>query len=327
MKKLTLALISGGISSEREVSLNSGRQVYEALDKEKYTILKYDPKTDLPKLMADASGIDAALIILHGPFGEDGTIQGLLDLLDIPYQGSGVIGSAIAMNKLAAKKLYEAAGLTIPAYRVITPRTPFEPETWAESLGLPIVVKPVSAGSSVGVTIVRDQDRLRSALEAAFRHDAALLLEQFIEGTELTGGVLGNDTLEALPLIEIIPNPSYEFFDYAAKYTAGASQEICPARIPEALAAKARDCAVKAHQALFCRGYSRTDMILKGSEIYVLETNTIPGMTATSLLPQAAAKAGISFTALLDRLITLSMEDQKERSAFKSLSVRAAGGA
>ncbi len=325
MKKLTVALLSGGISSEREVSLKSGRQVYEALDKEKYNILRYDPKTDLSKLVADASRINAALIILHGPFGEDGTIQGLLDLLNIPYQGSGVLGSAIAMNKLAAKRLYEKAGLTVPPYVAVASQNPWDPTKWIDALGLPLVVKPANAGSSVGVTIVRDPDRLKTALDAAFVHDATILLEQFIEGTELTGGVLGNETLEALPLIEIIPNPNFEFFDYTAKYTAGASQEICPARISGDLTEKAKSCAVKAHQALFCRGYSRTDMILKGTDIYVLETNTIPGMTATSLLPQAAAKAGITFGALLDRLIDLAMKDKKRRAAFKSLAGGSSG--
>ncbi|MBW1777203.1 MAG: D-alanine--D-alanine ligase [Deltaproteobacteria bacterium] len=324
MKKLTVALLSGGVSSEREVSLNSGRQVYEALDKDKYTIVRYDPKTDLPRLMADAPAIDAALVILHGPFGEDGTIQGLLDLLDIPYQGSGVLGSALAMNKLAAKRLYEKAGLTVPAYLVVTSRMPVEPEKWIDTLGLPLVVKPVNAGSSVGITIVRSADRLQTALEAAFVHDDTILLEAYIQGVELTGGVLGNDTLEAFPLIEIIPNTNFEFFDYTAKYTPGASREICPARIQEDLAQKAQDAAMKAHQALFCRGYSRTDMILKDPDVYVLETNTIPGMTATSLLPQAAEKAGLSFTALLDRLIALALEDKKRRAAHQSLASVAA---
>ncbi|PIP36179.1 MAG: D-alanine--D-alanine ligase [Desulfobacterales bacterium CG07_land_8_20_14_0_80_52_14] len=325
MKKLTVALLSGGVSSEREVSLNSGRQVHEVLNKEKYAILRYDPKTDLPRLVADASKIDVALIILHGPFGEDGTIQGLLDLLGIPYQGSGVIGSALAMNKLASKRLYEKAGLAIPPYRAITPQTSWDPKGWMDQLGMPLVVKPANAGSSVGITIVRDPEGLKTALDDAFAHDDTILLEQHIAGIELTGGVLGNESIEALPLIEIIPNPNFEFFDYKAKYTAGASQEICPARIPKDITEKAQACAVKAHQTLFCRGYSRTDMILKGMDVYVLETNTIPGMTATSLLPQAAAKAGIPFGALLDRLIDLAMEDKKRRAAFKSLAGDSSG--
>jgi D-alanine-D-alanine ligase len=314
MKKLTVALISGGISSEREVSLNSGHQVFEALDKEKYTVLRYDPKTDLPKLMADAPTIDAALIILHGPYGEDGTVQGMLDLLGIPYQGAGVLGSALAMNKLAAKQLYEAAGLRVAPYICVRRTDPFDVEACIETLGLPLVIKPVSGGSSIGMSIVKSREALMDAVQKAFEYDDhSVMVEAFIPGIEITAGVIGNDQLDVLPLIEIIPGEGYEFFDYGAKYTAGATQEICPARIDAALAEKARHCARIAHEALFLRGYSRTDFILKGDEFYVLETNTIPGMTRTSLLPQAAQAAGISFTQLLDRLITLSIEDYQHR--------------
>lgn len=309
MEKLTVALLSGGISSEREVSINSGNQVYDALDKDKYEVLRYDPKTDLQRLVADAARIDVALVILHGPFGEDGTIQGLLDLLNIPYQGSGVLGSALAMNKRIAKQLYQHAGLPVPDYRVLDPQETFDPGEIQQTLGLPLVVKPIAAGSSVGMTIVRSADSIRPAVQKAFEFDTAVMLEAYIDGTEVTGGVIGNDReLQALPLIEIVPDPRFEFFDYEAKYTPGATQEICPARIPEALAEKAQSYARSAHRALCCKGYSRTDMILKDDEFYVLETNTIPGMTATSLFPQAAAAAGLPFSALMDRLIQLSIE-------------------
>jgi D-alanine-D-alanine ligase len=311
MKKLTIALLSGGISSERDVSIASGDQVYEALDHNKYDVLRYDPKTDLHQLLADAPKIDAALIILHGPFGEDGTVQGLLDLLDIPYQGSGVLGSALGMNKLASKHLYEKSGLLVPPYMVLGQNDAFDEEACARSIGLPVVVKPVGSGSSVGISIVKSKDLLKSAIDEAFKQDDKVLIEAYIEGVELTGGVIGNDELEALPLIEIVPDKSYEFFDYEAKYTAGATKEICPARINAEMTEKAQEIAKTAHQALFCKGYSRTDMILKNQDIFVLETNTIPGMTATSLLPLAAGKAGISFSRLLDRLIELSMEDRK----------------
>jgi len=311
MKKLTIALLSGGISSERDVSIASGDQVYEALDHNKYNVLRYDPKTDLQQLVTDAPQIDAALIILHGPFGEDGTIQGLLDLLDIPYQGSGVLGSALGMNKVASKHLYEKAGLLVPPYMVLSQNDGFDEDACTRGLGLPLVVKPVSSGSSVGITVVKSKDLLKKAVNEAFTQDDNVLIEAYIDGIELTGGVIGNDQLEAFPLIEIVPDKSYEFFDYAAKYTAGATKEICPARIDDAMAEKAQEIAKTAHQALFCKGYSRTDMILKNQDIFVLETNTIPGMTATSLLPQAAGKAGISFSRLLDRLIELSMEDRK----------------
>jgi len=312
MEKLTIALIAGGVSSEREVSLNSGDQVYEALDKQKYNIIRYDPKTDLARLVEDASGIDAALIILHGPYGEDGTVQGLLELLGIPYQGSGVLGSALAMNKLASKYLYEKANLPVPAYIPLQKGEPLAPAAWEKQLGLPLVIKPNEAGSSVGMTIVRSLDTIAEAVEKAFAHDSTLLVEAYIEGIELTGGVIGNRDLQALPIIEIIPDDEHEFFDYEAKYTAGVTQEICPARIDDEMTHKAQAYATAAHRALFCKGYSRTDMILKDGEIYVLETNTIPGMTATSLLPQAARVAGLSFSRLLDRLIELGIEAHQD---------------
>lgn len=311
MGKLNIALLSGGVSSEREVSLNSGDQVYAALDKEKYNIARYDPKTDLARLVEDAPGIDAALIILHGPYGEDGTVQGLLELLGIPYQGSGVLGSSLAMNKLAAKYLYEKAGLPVPPYIALQKGDPLDPAAWEKQLGLPLVVKPNEAGSSVGMTIVKSVDAITTAVEKAFAHDATVLLEGYIEGIELTGGVIGNRELLALPLIEIIPDDEHEFFDYEAKYTAGVTQEICPARIDDQMTLTAQAYAKTAHSALFCRGYSRTDMILKADQIFVLETNTIPGMTATSLLPQAAQVAGFSFSGLLDKLIALCIEDHQ----------------
>ena len=309
MSKLNLALLSGGISSEREVSINSGNQVYEALDKEKYNIHRYDPKTDLGRLVSDADQIDAALIILHGPYGEDGTVQGLLDLLHIPYQGSGVLGSAVAMNKLASKQLYEKCGIPSPAFTVLQNGHTTDAELRIRQIGLPMVVKPVVGGSSVGMSIVRSEAEFQPAVDLAFAEDNMVLLEAYIEGIELTAGVIGNDQLEALPLIEIVPDDAHQFFDYEAKYTAGVTQEICPARIDESLTQTAQNLAKAAHKALFCKGYSRTDMILKDQKIYVLETNTIPGMTATSLLPQAAQAAGMSFSRLLDRLIELSLEN------------------
>jgi D-alanine-D-alanine ligase len=315
MSKKCIALIAGGISSEREVSLNSGRQVYEALDKDKYDILNYDPKTDIPRLVTDAHRIDCALIILHGPYGEDGTVQGLLDLLDVPYQGAGVLGSAVAMNKLLSKHLYERAGLTVPPYVVVTRGKSVDVDGIVGHLGLPLVVKPVETGSSVGMTIVRAALDLPAAVEKALAFGATAMIEAYIDGTEITCGVLGNEDLEALPLIEIIPGADYDFFDYDAKYQPGATEEICPARLDETVAALAQTCAVTAHRALYCQGYSRTDMILKDNCFYVLETNTIPGMTATSLYPQSARAAGIDFSSLLDRLIELGMDARRRRTA------------
>ena len=313
MKKKTIALLAGGVSSEREVSLNSGRQVYEALDKSKYEVLRYDPKYDLARLVADANRIDAALVILHGPHGEDGTIQGLLELLGIPYQGSGVLGSALAMNKLAAKQMYGRRNIPTPEYIALEAGSVLPADSIVDRLGLPLVIKPVLAGSSVGMSLVTEQDKIEPALEKAFRYDVNVLVEAYIEGIEITCGVLGNKELEALPLIEIVPDAQHAFFDYEAKYTAGVTEEICPARIDPELTTRAQELAMEAHRALFCRGYSRTDMILSRGEFYVLETNTIPGMTPTSLFPQAAQAAGISFSSLLDRLLELGIEAHGDR--------------
>ncbi len=306
--KLTVALLAGGKSAEREVSLKSGAQVYQALDKDRYEILRYDPATDLSSLAHDASKIDVALIILHGRMGEDGTIQGMLESLGIPYQGSGVLGSALAMNKILSKQLYIQAGLQTAPYTIVERGSHPPISKIILELGLPLVVKPEHEGSSIGLSIVKDAAKVENAFKIAWEFDKRCLVERYVSGIEITAGVLGNDNLQALPLIEIIPGDSYEFFDYEAKYTPGASKEVCPARILPAVAMKAQDYAKRAHNALHCRGYSRTDMIVAGDELFVLETNTIPGMTATSLFPQAAAAVGIGFPDLLDRLIGLAME-------------------
>ncbi len=308
-KKLRVALLAGGTSAEREVSLKSAEQVFRALDKEKYDVVRYDPRDDLPRLVQEASSIDVALIIMHGRLGEDGTIQGFLEMLGIPYHGSGVLGSAMAMNKIVSKHMYQQAGLPVAPYVVVDRNAPPLSGKIVDQLGLPVVVKPENEGSSIGLTIVRREEELTEALERAWKFDRRCLVEKFIDGTEITGGVLGNSELQALPLVEIIPGEQHEFFDYEAKYTPGAAQEICPARLPEDLTQKAQEYALRAHQVLCCRGYSRTDMIVDGAgEIFVLETNTIPGMTETSLYPQAAAAAGIGFSELLDRLIELALE-------------------
>ena len=313
METIRLALLSGGVSSEREVSLNSGNQVFEALDKTRYQITRYDPKTDLAQLVTDAPNIDVALIILHGPFGEDGTVQGLLDLLDIPYQGAGVLGSALAMNKLATKQIYTRANIPTPAYQPLYLDPPPDPLAIVDTLGVPVVIKPACAGSSVGMTIVKDPAKMESAFQYGFDQDDTLMAETYINGVELTCGVLGNQDPEPLPVIEIIPGTAHEYFDYQAKYTAGETQEICPARIDATLTRQVQALAVKAHQALFLKGYSRTDMILTADgTLQVLETNTIPGMTATSLFPQSAKVAGYPFSKLLDKLIQLAIEEHQK---------------
>ena len=308
MKKLRVALIAGGKSAEREVSLKSGEQVYQALDKEKYDIRRFDPLNDLERLVHEAPELDVALIIMHGRGGEDGTLQGMLELLGVPYQGSGVLGSALGMNKELSKTLYVQAGLKVPNALVFTRDNAPGSQEIEETLGLPLVIKPVNEGSSIGISVARSRKDLEQGLAAAFNYDHRVLVEEFIEGVEVTGGVLGNAELRALPLVEIVPSSDYKFFSYDAKYLPGATTEICPARLNQDLTTAAQECALTAHQALGCRGYSRTDMRIRDGVIYVLETNTIPGMTATSLFPQGAKAAGFEFPDLLDKLIELALE-------------------
>jgi D-alanine-D-alanine ligase len=308
MKKIRLALLAGGKSGEREVSLKGAEEVAKALDPHKYEVKRYDPATDLAKLATEAHSLDAAFILLHGPFGEDGTVQGFLDLLSIPYQGSGVLGSAIAMDKNLSKILYRNAGLKVPQWYMASKEDIDNTGNILGQLGLPLVIKPARQGSSLGMTIARSEDDIAEGLKKAFGIDRQVMVEEFITGREITGGVIGNEELTALPLVEIIPGDAYEFFDYEAKYQPGASKEICPADLEAAITVRAQNYALAAHRALQLRGYSRTDMIVSGDDIYLLETNTIPGMTPTSLLPQGAAAAGFDFPALLDRLIELSLE-------------------
>ncbi|MCA1989260.1 MAG: D-alanine--D-alanine ligase [Desulfarculus sp.] len=305
--KLRLALLMGGGSSEREVSLKSGRAVLANLDPARYQTVVFDPSCDLARLVDEAPNLDLALVMLHGRGGEDGSLQGLLDLLGIPYQCAGVLGCALAMHKPLAKDRYRLFGLPV-APDVVVERGQERPlPAILEKLGLPVVVKPALEGSSFGISVVRRVEELDPALDRAFALDHTVLVEKFLPGREVTGAVLGNRELEPLPLVEIIPGEKYQFFDFEAKYTPGASHEICPARLDAATTAQIQDLACRAHQALGLKGYSRSDFILTSEGPVLLETNTIPGMTATSLLPQAAAAAGLSFSQLLDRLIELAL--------------------
>ncbi len=308
MKRLRLALLVGGRSSEREVSLKGGAEVEEALDKAKYEITTYDPASDIGRLVEDAARIDVAFVLLHGRYGEDGAIQGMLDLLGIPYQGSGVLGSALAMDKEVSRIFYTQAGLNIPRGETVTNDGPCDIEGMIARIGLPLVIKPVDQGSSVGMSIPQTVEEVATGLTEAFKHSPRVLIEEYIKGTEITGGVIGNCHPAALPIVEIVPGQGHVFFDYQAKYQPGITKEVCPALIDPALAELAQQYAVAAHKALHLKGYSRTDMIIRDDRIFVLETNTIPGMTKTSLLPLAAREAGMEFSTLLDRLIALALE-------------------
>lgn len=306
---LHVALLAGGRSGEREVSLMGAAGVEKVLDREKYTVKRYDPLTDLEKIAADAADIDFAFILLHGKWGEDGTMQGFLDLLDIPYQGAGVLGSALAMDKNLAKELYRLHNLPVAPWRIISQKDQVPADVLVDQLGLPLVIKPVCDGSSLGMTIAQSREEVIDGVEKALEHGDRVMIESFIAGREITVGVLGNEELVALPVVEIIPGEQFSFFDYTAKYEPGATTEICPAEIEDHLRDKAQQYGVEAHRALHLRGYSRTDMIIADDgAIQLLETNTIPGMTPTSLFPQAAEAYGLDFQALLDRLIELGLE-------------------
>jgi D-alanine-D-alanine ligase len=263
------------------------------------------------RVMANADAIDVVLIALHGTWGEDGRIQGLLDTIGIPYTGSGVLASALAMDKEVAKQVLGAAGIDVPRGVVVAGTTKGELEA-ARSVGLPAFVKPVASGSSVGASIAARVDDLAPAIALALKYDQRALIEEQIQGRELTVPVIGNDDLTALPVIEILTKRP--FFDYSAKYDAGESEEVCPADIPSDIATRAQDLAVRAHRALHCRGMSRADFVWSGDRMVTLEVNTIPGMTANSLLPKAARAAGIQFGDLLARFIDWALEDARRRA-------------
>lgn len=255
---------------------------------------------------AGDGGPDVVFIALHGGAGENGSVQGMLEVLGIPYTGSGVLASALAMNKIMAKKVFEREGIPTPEWVAVQAGDPSAGEKARSRIGLPCIVKPACQGSTIGVSIVKAADELGPALDTAFRYGPEALVERFIAGTEITGPVIGNDDAQVLPLVEIVPSGG--FYDYQRKYTPGATEEIVPARLPEAVAARARELTLRAHQALGCRGISRVDMIAAREEVFVLEVNTIPGLTETSLVPRAAQAAGISFPQLVDRLIEFALE-------------------
>lgn len=308
-KKMCIALLAGGKSGEREVSLSGAKIFEEALDPNKFIIKRYDPACDLARLAQDSADIDFAFILLHGLFGEDGSVQGMLDLLDIAYQGSGILGSAVAMDKNLAKVLYKMVGIPVADWQVVTAMDGDQCDEMVASMGLPLVIKPVRDGSSLGLTIARSVQQVKEGIEHALLNDSRVMVEQFIDGREITVSVLGNENPEAMPVIEIVPGDEYEFFDYNAKYLPGASTEICPAEISDELTQTAQEYGVKAHKVLQLLGYSRSDMIIaEDNTMYILETNTIPGMTRTSLLPQSAAAHGLDYPELLERLIELGLE-------------------
>ncbi|HEY8464992.1 MAG TPA: D-alanine--D-alanine ligase [Bacillota bacterium] len=314
---MKVAVLSGGKSSEREVSLWSGEQVVEALLTKGHQVINLDPATpDFCERLTNYCP-EVVFIALHGTGGEDGTIQGFLETLGYPYTGSGVRTSAIAMNKYLTKLILSEVGLKTPKGLLLqkTSLKWFKQPDWEHhfsglaQLELPLIVKPNSQGSTIGLKVVNDYQELENAVVEALRYDNEVLVEQMISGTEITVAVLGSGAAAmALPVIEIISQKG--LYDYEAKYTAGMSRHVIPARLDRVTYQQVQAVAVQAHQALDCRGMSRVDLIIANGQNYILEINTIPGMTKTSLLPDAARTAGIDFPELCEKLIEFALNDR-----------------
>ena len=304
---IRVAVLYGGRSAEREVSLNTGAQVSKALEGLGFDVERIDTGDDEFIAALMRAEADVAFICLHGRFGEDGTVQGLCELLEMPYVGSGVLASALALDKVKSKQFFSLAGLATPDYAVVRRGELYDVDALVGQLGEKSVVKPASEGSSVGMTIVHQGGELADAIEKAFGFDREVLIEKFVAGTEVTIAVIGNDDVVALPTLEIVPE--HEFYDYDSKYVPGMSSHIIPARVSEAAREECQRLAVSAHKTLGCRGMSRADTIVEpDGTVWLLEVNTIPGMTATSLVPDAARAAGIEFPELCRMLVEFAVE-------------------
>jgi D-alanine-D-alanine ligase len=293
----------GGLSVEREVSLRSGEKCFEALCSLGYDVVKIDAVRDLTWRLAEEE-VEVAFLALHGRFGEDGTVQGLLEFMDVPYTGSGVLASALGMHKVCAKKIVRQTGVPTPDYLELTPdRSAAQlAAEGAELLGLPVMLKPVKEGSSLGVVKCNDVAELTTAIEQGRREFGEIFLEVYVAGTEITVGVVERDGVPlALPILELVPHN--EFYDYEAKYTHGMTDFIIPARLQPEVYIEAQRLSVLAHEAIGCRGYSRIDFMVADGVPYFTEINTLPGMTDLSDLPAQAAAAGIPYPELVEMIL------------------------
>ncbi|NMA62746.1 MAG: D-alanine--D-alanine ligase [Syntrophomonadaceae bacterium] len=307
-------VLAGGRSREREVSLRSGKAVAEALGSKGHEVTLWD-LNEVSVGNIEAERPEVVFLALHGKYGEDGTVQGLLDILDLPYTGPGVLASAMAMNKVLTKKLLAYEGLPTADFLLYDFHGISVSEADIENvvkeiiteLGIPVVVKPATEGSSIGTSIVKTEEALVGALRAALEYDREIVVEKFIDGVEVTAAVLGNDDPTVLPLIEIVAEN--EFYDYEAKYNPGMSHHIIPARISDRARQRAAELAREVYKVFRCRGFSRVDFIIDADDNpLVLEINTIPGMTAMSLFPDAARAAGMEFAELCERIVKLALE-------------------
>ncbi len=304
VKQRKIGVLCGGRSAEREISLLTGQAVYKALKEFGCPVVCIDAGADLP-FRLKKERIDFAFIALHGPWGEDGTVQGMLEFMGIPYSGCGVLSSALAMNKMYTKRMLDAMKLPTAPWLALESSAPGEQKELLKKLVpmLPLVVKPATQGSAIGVSVVKEAKGLSSALFSAFKLDSTVIVEKYVSGTEITVGVLGEKTL---PVIEIVPDNA--FYDFESKYQPGKSKHLIPPRLPAPVIKKVEILALEVFRALGCRAISRVDMIVdtKGRP-WVLEVNTVPGMTETSLYPDAARAAGMSFTETILKVMEYSL--------------------
>lgn len=294
-----VAVLMGGRSAERDVSLMSGRAVLDALRRQGVDAHAFDP-AERPLEDLATQNFARAHIALHGRFGEDGTVQGALEMMGMPYTGSGVLASALGMDKWRTKLVWQSVGVSTPRCALLDPDSDFE--AVARELGLPLIVKPVHEGSTIGLSKVTAAADLRAAYERAARHDSLVLAEEFIQGVELTAAILGE---QALPLVRI--QPASELYDYEAKYFSDETKYFCPSGLPAAQERAIQEQALLAYRAVGCQGWGRVDVIVQTSgKPYFLEVNTSPGMTGHSLVPMAAKQAGIAFDELVLRILQTS---------------------
>ena len=309
---MKIAVLYGGESPEREVSLKSGRAVAGALKKKGHKVCLLDParKNFFKKLLKAKP--DCAFIALHGGMGEGGVMQGFLEVLGIPYTGSGVRASAVCLNKILTKKILAYHKLPTPAFVEVE-----KGKTVSLPFSLPAVVKPANLGSTIGIKIVRNARQLRSAVDECFMLDDQVFIEEYISGTEVTVGVLGdNRNPESLPVIEIETPDG--FYDYRAKYTPGGSRHIIPPRLKDETVRKIEESSLNAYRVLGCSGFARMELITRRNVPYILDVNTIPGMTGTSLLPDAARAKGISFESLCERIVRFAEKNAATENRRKN---------
>lgn len=320
-RKLRVAVIMGGKSAEREVSLKSGKAILKNINRKKYNVLPViisknnrwtcTKTKNTFDTLRKIKNFDVAIIMLHGPYGEDGTVQGLLEMLGIPYTGASVFTSALAMNKLKTKEIMRANKILVPKYLSCSQnewkkKKEYYFDQIKHKIGFPCVVKPNDLGSSIGVSIVKTEKDLKKACNLAFNYSKQILIEEYIKGREIHCGVLGNETPCALPLDEVLSKR--EFYDYEAKYKKGMSLHQIPADLSKKMTTKIQNQALKIYKLVQCQGMARIDFFIKKNKVYFNELNTIPGFTETSIFPQEAKVAGISFTKLIDKLIQLALK-------------------